>query len=56
MVEKGLPPTCVVLCGSCHCSVHRGDHWSYKDQYDFPGRLPMAKKIAAVAKLYPHYH
>jgi 5-methylcytosine-specific restriction endonuclease McrA len=56
--QMGGPLTlenCVVLCKSCHYSVHRGGHWKYTEQYNFVKGLPMAQRIAAVAKLYPHY-
>jgi hypothetical protein len=46
---------CVVLCKSCHYSVHQGGRWKFTDQYDFVKNLPMAQRIAAVAKLYPNY-
>jgi hypothetical protein len=46
---------CVVLCKSCHYSVHRGGHFAYTQQYDSVKSLPMPQKIAAIAKLYPHY-
>lgn len=46
---------CIVLCKSCHYSVHSGGHWKFTRQYDFVKNLPMAQKIMAIAKLYPHY-
>jgi hypothetical protein len=46
---------CVVVCRACHYSVHHGGRWRdisiYKDVF----KLPMPKKIAKIAKLYPHY-
>jgi hypothetical protein len=56
--QMGGPLTldnCVVLCKSCHYSVHRGGHFAYTQQYDSVKSLPMPQKIAAIAKLYPHY-
>src|ERR1700712_3733971 len=46
---------CVVLCKSCHYSVHRGGHWKYTQQYNSVKGLPMNAQIAAIARLYPHY-
>jgi hypothetical protein len=46
---------CIVLCRSCHYSVHRGGHWKYTQQYDSVQSLPMTLKITNIARLYPHY-
>jgi 5-methylcytosine-specific restriction endonuclease McrA len=46
---------CVVVCKSCHYSVHRGGDWKYTDQYKSIEYRPMSDKISAIARLYPHY-
>ena len=46
---------CVILCRSCHYSVHQGGSWRDASIYDDLDLLPMRVRIAKIAALYPHY-
>ena len=46
---------CVVLCQACHLNAHQGGRWRDVAIYADVGMLPMPKKIAKIAALYPHY-
>jgi hypothetical protein len=46
---------CVIICGSCHYSAHVGGNWRDTTIYNDLLALPMALRIARIAKLYPHY-
>jgi hypothetical protein len=46
---------CVVLCRACHLSAHQGGRWRDVSIYSDIAHLTMAKKIAKIAALYPHY-
>ncbi|WP_270935693.1 HNH endonuclease [Falsiroseomonas oryzae] len=46
---------CVVICRACHLSVHQGGHWRDVSIYNDILHLPMPRRIARIAALYPHY-
>jgi hypothetical protein len=46
---------CVVLCRSCHLSVHQGGRWRDTSIYSDTMKHPMPQRIAKVAAEYPHY-
>jgi HNH endonuclease len=46
---------CVVLCRACHLNAHQGGRWRDISIYADVAALPMAQKIATIAKEYPHY-
>jgi hypothetical protein len=50
-----VPENCVVVCRACHYNAHQAGHWRDDSIYRDLDRLPMAKRIAKVAALYPHY-
>jgi 5-methylcytosine-specific restriction endonuclease McrA len=47
---------CVVICQSCHYSVHVGGHWANTTPYDGIKHKPMADMIAIASRWYPHYN
>jgi 5-methylcytosine-specific restriction endonuclease McrA len=47
---------CVVLCRACHINAHQGGYWGDISIYHDIVHLPMDKRIAKIARLYPHYY